>query len=116
MPKKQPTKVQTNKKRRPARDPDARQSQLVSYAVDLVEQRLLDGTATAQEVVYFLKLGSHKEEAELEKLRLETEMIKAKTENYRAQQTMESLFTNAINAMKKYSGNGVDDDDEEFEE
>lgn len=102
---------------RPAIDPDARENQLIALAVDLVEQRLIAGTASSQETVHFLKLGSSKARYELEKLKLENELTKAKTENIHAMQHADEMFDKAIKAMQKYSGNGsvVDEDEEEWE-
>lgn len=69
MPKKKQSDTSSGKKIRPALTPEARENQLISLAVDLVEQRLLDGTASAQEVTHFLKLGSMREKLERENSR-----------------------------------------------
>lgn len=98
---------------RPAIDPDARENQLIALAVDLVEQRLRNGTASSQETTHFLKLGSSKARLEQEKLKLENELTKAKTESIHSQQHAEEMFDKAIEAMKKYSGNGSVVDEEE---
>lgn len=98
---------------RPAIDPDAREGQLISLAIDLVEERLRNGTASSQETVHFLKLGSSKSRLENEKMQLENELTKAKTEAMHAQQHADEMFTEAIAAMKKYSGNGSSDVEEE---
>ena len=57
----------TTRKIRPALTPEARENQMIALAVDLVEQRLLDGTASSQETTHFLKLGSMKNRLEMEK-------------------------------------------------
>lgn len=104
----------SSKKGRPAITPEARENQLISLAVDLAEQQLRDGTASSQVITHFLKLGSTKAELEREKLAMETEMMKAKTESLQSQKKMDELYIQAINAMKKYSGNGDDDDYEDY--
>lgn len=104
----------SSKKGRPAITPEARENQLISLAVDLAEQQLRDGTASSQVITHFLKLGSTKAELEREKLAMETEMMKAKTESLQSQKKMDELYMQAINAMKKYSGNGDDDDYEDY--
>ena len=96
---------------RPALTPEARENQLIALAVDLVEQRLLDGTASSQETTHFLKLGSSKNRLELEKLEEENKLLRAKTENLQAQKGMEEAYLEAINAMKTYSGHGGDDEE-----
>lgn len=94
----------TDRKRRPATTPEGRENQLISLAVDLVEQRLRDRTASAQETVFYLKLGSSRERLEQERIALENQMTKAKTEQIASEQRKEELFENAIAAMKQYSG------------
>ena len=100
-----------NKKIRPALTPEARENQLISLAVDLVEQRLLDGTASSQETTHFLKLGSMKNRLEMEKLREENKLLQAKTESIQSAKRVEELYSEAINAMRRYSGAGGGDDD-----
>jgi hypothetical protein len=100
----------TPKKRRPALTPESRENQLISYAMDLVEQRLLDGTASSQETTHFLKLGSTKAQLELEKTRRENELLTAKTEALESSKRTEELMEKAIKAFRSYSGNGDPDE------
>ena len=46
------------RKHRAALTPEARENQLIDLAVSLVEKRLLEGTASSQEVTTILKLGT----------------------------------------------------------
>ena len=101
----------SQKKIRPALTPEARENQMIALAVDLVEQRLLDGTASSQETTHFLKLGSMKNRLEMEKLKEENKLLQAKTESIQSAKRIEELYTEAINAMRRYSGNGDGDDD-----
>lgn len=89
---------------RPATTPEGRENQLVSLATDLAEQRLRDGSATAQEVTFFLRLGSSREKLEQEKLRHDNELTQAKIEGIKAAERMEELFGRAIEAMTMYQG------------
>lgn len=98
---------------RPALDPDNREQQLISLAVDLVEQRLRDGTASAQETIHFLKLASRKSALEAEKAAAELELMKAKTKALNDQADLKVLYKDAIEAMKRYSGNGGSYDEDE---
>ena len=98
------------KKIRPALTPEARENQLISLATDLVEQRLLDGTASSQETTYFLKQGSMKTKLELEKLKEENALLKAITENLQSKKRVEVLYMEALNAMKSYAGQGEPDE------
>lgn len=101
---------------RPALDPDNREQQLISLAVDLVEQRLRDGTASAQETTHFLKLASRKAKLESERAEAELELMKAKTKALRDQADMKVLYKEAIEAMKLYSGNGGLHEEDEYDE
>lgn len=110
------TSNSSKKPMRPALNPEAREKQLISLAIDLVEQRLIDGTASAQETVHFLKLASKKSSLEAERAELENELIKAKTQNLKDQADMKTLYKDAIEAMRRYSGHTDYEDEEEYDE
>lgn len=107
---KKPTSSEPPKKRRVALTPESRENQMISYAMDLVEQRLLDGTASSQETTHFLKLGSEKAQLEKEKLKRENQLLEAKTESLQSMKRIEELYSDALKAMANYSGNGDPDD------
>lgn len=113
MKKARPTNAEP-RKIRPALTPEARENQLIALAVDLVEQRLLDGTASSQETTHFLKLGSMKNKLEMEKLQEENRFLKAKTEALQSSKRMEELYLEAIKAMRRYSGQGGSPDEDEY--
>lgn len=96
----------------PALTPEGRENQLINLAYDLVEQRLRDGTASSQETTSILRLASIKEQLEQEKLRKELRMIDAKTKQLDSQTNLEKIYKEAIIAMKTYSGQAEDNDDE----
>lgn len=96
---------------RPALTPEARENQLIALATDLVERRLIEGTASSQETTHFLKLANSKSRLQEERLKLENELIKAKTEAIRKQEKLEELMVNAMAAMKSYKG--LDDSEDE---
>lgn len=85
---------------------DARKSYLTNLAWDLIEQRLLDGTATSQETTYFLRYGSREAELKEQILQAQKELYEAKAEALQSQRRSEELYENAINAMRRYSGAG----------
>ena len=99
-------KISTKQKmaRSPAYDPENRENQLIAEAYNLVEQRLLDGTATSQETVHFLRLGSQKKKLENEYLESQIALNKAKIESLRSSRYAEELYMNALRAMKEYAG------------
>ena len=113
MPRNKKTvNLNPEKRIRPALTPEARENQLIALAVDLVQQRLLDGSPSSQETAHFLKLGSMKNQLEMEKLREENKLLKAKTESIQSAKRVEELYAEAINAMRRYSGNSNANADE----
>lgn len=91
-------------KSHPASTPEERENQLISLAFDRAEQQLRDGTASSQVITHFLKLGTVKNEIELEKLRRENELLAAKTSAIESAENVERLYADAIKAMQKYRG------------
>ena len=99
-----------NKAPRPATTPEGREKQLISQAMDLVEQRILDGTASAQETIHFLKLATSREQLEQAKLRKENELLQARVESMASMKNVEELYGQALNAMRQYSGQMTEHD------
>lgn len=89
---------------RPVTTPEARENQLIALAFDVAEKRLRDGSASAQEVTHFLKLGSSREKLEQERLAKENSLLERKAEALQAQGRIEELIADALNAMRGYSG------------
>ena len=106
VPKKVP------KRRPPATTPEGRENQLISLAMDLVEKRLLEGTASSQETTHFLKLGSTKEKLEKDILEKQKDLITAKTESIQSGKRVEELYSRALDAMRTYSGEKRRDEDD----
>ena len=98
------------RQRPPARTPEGRENQLVSLAYDLAERQLSDGTASSQVITHFLKEASTRQRLENEILKLQTDLVKAKTENLRASARTDELFSEAIKAMRTYSGQNRGDE------
>ena len=113
MAKVKKTSTEPTRKVRPALTPEARENQMISLAMDLVEQRLLDGTASSQETTHFLKLGSSKTRMEMEKLQAENDKLRAQTKALADAEEIKSLYENALKAMRNYNGQG---DPEEYED
>lgn len=91
---------------RPALTPEARENQMIALAVDAAERQLRDGTASAQVIVHYLKLGSTRAKLEKEILAKQKDLIEAKTESIQTSKDVERLYTDAIEAMRRYSGHG----------
>lgn len=95
----------------PALTVEGRENQLIAAAYDLAEKRILEGTASSQELTYFLKAGSSKTALELTKLREENKLLRAKTEALQAQVNNEALLERALKAFRSYRGEEEEEDE-----
>ena len=89
----------------PGMTPEARENQMIALAMAQAEQELREGRASSQVVTHFLKLGSVKEQLELEKLKKENRLLDAKSEAIESASRSEELYANAIKSFGIYSGN-----------
>ena len=94
----------------PARSPENRENQLIEKAYQVVEQRLNDGTASAQEIVHFLRLGTAKATLEKQKLEAETKLIEAKQEIVESTKRSEEKYQEALDAFRLYNGQANSDE------
>lgn len=92
------------RRRRPATTDEGRENQLVSLAIDLAEKQLQDGTATAQVITHYLKLGSTRERLEQERLHRENQLLDSKVEMMASAKRVEELYAQALTAMRDYAG------------
>jgi hypothetical protein len=108
-------KPETAKTRRPpATTPAARENQMIALAFDLAEKQLVDGSASSQVITHYLKLATTREQIEKEKLELEKQLLKARTDTIESAKRVEELYANALNAMRGYQGAEVET--EEFDD
>lgn len=89
---------------RPATTDEGREGQLISLAYDLAEKQFRDGTASSQVTTHFLKAGSRREKLEQRRLENENLLLSAKIEQIHSQKRIEEMYENALNAMRRYSG------------
>lgn len=102
-------------RRPPATTPEARENQLIAQAVDLASKQMTDGSASAQVITHYLKLGSTREKLEQERLAAEIELSKAKMEGMASMARTEELMNKALNAFRSYSGQPIEDSDPDDE-
>lgn len=88
----------------PATNPEDREKQMISLAEALAEKQLREGTASSQVITHYLKLGTMRAEIENEKLALEKELVKAKTDSIKAMQDQTELYAKALTALTTYRG------------
>jgi len=103
------------RKRRPATTEEGREAQMVSLAIDLAEKQLNEGTASAQVITHYLKLGSTRERLEQERIRGENQLLLARTDSMASMGRVEELYTQAMEAFRGYAGLDVQQH-ETFEE
>lgn len=90
--------------RRKATTPEVREQQLVGAAIDLAERQIAAGTASAQVITHYLKLGSSRERLEQERMQNEIALMEAKREAMASAARVEELYLGALNAMRSYQG------------
>ncbi len=110
-----PDTKDTKKKSAPraTMSPEAYENRLINKAYKAVEKRIDSGEATAAELVHFLRQGSIREQLELEKMKKENELLKAKTESIASQKEVKELYAEAINAFRRYSGIPLVDEEDD---
>lgn len=117
MPARRETRVTDNKSRRPAATtPEGRENQLIAAAVDLAEEQIRSGTASAQVITHYLKLGSSREKLEQARLSLENGFLEQKTEALKAAGRIEELYSEALGAMRAYQGQEPQQDVDDYDE
>lgn len=88
----------------PATTPESRENQMIALAESLAEKRLRDGTASNQLIVHYLRLATTKERLEKENLKEDIRLKRAKTTSIEQSKDLEIMVSNAMEAMRSYSG------------
>lgn len=88
----------------PATTLEGREDQLIAAAMDLVETRIAEGSASAQETVHFLKLGSVRNQMEQKKIEAENAMLQARVKEMESRTSSEGLYAEALAAFRGYAG------------
>lgn len=91
-------------KQRPGTTPEAIENEMITLAMDMAREQIKNRTASSQVLTHFLKAGTVKDILERERIELELELIKAKTETMKSSKKVEELMTEALRAMKTYTG------------
>lgn len=105
-----------HKRRRPATTPEAREHEMVSMAMELAEKQIRDGTASSQVITHFLKAGSLREQLEQERIAHENKLLEVKKEALESAKRVEEMYSQALNAMRSYSGQLTESDDEDVDD
>ena len=100
------------RRRPPSPNPEIREQQLISLAMDVAEEQLIKRTASSQVITHFLKLATSRNELEKKKIEKEIMQLEAKTKSMETESRLEALYTGARDAMRSY-GSSINHDDEE---
>lgn len=112
MPRVVKSDGQPTRRRAPAKTPEGRQEQLIAMAFDQAEYQLREHTASSQVLTHFLELGTVKAALELERLRNENLLLKAKAEAIESGKDQQRLYADAINAMRTYGSAAFGNDED----
>lgn len=98
----------------PAKTLEGRNDQLTAAAFDLVERRIHDGTASAQETVHFLRQGSPAQRHLMDKLEAENELLRARVQDLENRSNRDDVYAKALAAFRGYSGQEAIDPEADF--
>lgn len=73
-------------------------------AMNLAIEKMRNGTASSQIIVQFMKMGSPKEQLEIEKIQNEIELLKAKKKDIESAEERNRQYEEVIAAITSYSG------------
>ena len=88
--------------KRRSRSVKGRNEELQALAMEKLEERLRDGTATAAEIIYMVKLTSRKSQLELENLEMQNKLLRAKTIAIESEHDAAQAYRDAMKAFAGY--------------
>lgn len=96
----------------PAATVEEREAELRLLAMDVSEERLRNGTATSQEICYWLKDGSTAMRMQIEAMQKEMDLKDAKIKSLEADRESSVEYAEVLKAIALYSGNkqAIEDD------
>lgn len=99
-----------------AKTPEEMENHLINLAMKVAEEKLLNGTATSQLICHFLSLATVREQLGNEKLRSDLKVAEAKIKQIEDTNNSADLYSKAIEAFRRYSGQQTveDEDDEDY--
>ena len=105
------TKSNKTKREMPAKTIEGQENRMIAKAMRLIEQRLDDGTASAQETVLFAKMGTTPERLDKELKEKNLKLVDAKTESLKNTKITADFMESVLSAIKGYRG----EPDEEYD-
>jgi hypothetical protein len=77
---------------------------MISLAEKLAEEQMRNGTASAQVITHYLKLGSTREQLEQQRIAGEVKLQEAKIQAMASSERLEAMYEKAILALRGYQG------------
>ena len=74
------------------------------YAIQLLQQRLIDGTARAQEVLFCAKMASPREDIERRALEAKIALMEAQQKEHQSNMQILELVEQALSSLSTYRG------------
>lgn len=93
---------------------EAQENTCITLARELAEKQLREGTAAPSVINHYLKMGSPKSKLELELLKEEIVLTRAKAKATETEEETLKIYKDAIKAMGIYAGDSDSLEDEEF--
>lgn len=104
MPRRKNSENIENVQSPPLMTEEARENVCISLAMSLAEKQLRDGTASPSVITHYLKMGSPKSRLELELLKEDIKLTKAKTTGINEARELTDIYKEAMKAFGIYSG------------
>lgn len=102
-------KTKKTSREMPSKTLEGQENRMIAKAMKLIEQRIDDGTASAQETVLFAKMGTTPDRLEKELKEKNLQLMSAKTEALKNSKITADLMQQVMDAIRSYRG---DPDDE----
>ena len=82
---------------------EAGEKKLIALALRQAQKQLEDGTATSQVITHFLKISSVRSQIEVQRLKLENQLLEEKILAEKAGQQVKEAVAEVLEALKSYS-------------
>lgn len=89
--------------------PEEWENHMIAIAYQSMEERILNGTATGAELVYWAKAGSQKQREEIAKLKEENALLRAKTSAIESEKDRAAFYSEVLAALGGYRTRTKDD-------
>lgn len=115
MPRRKQTSDNENVSSPPLMTEEARENVCITLAMNLAEKQLRDGTASPSVITHYLKMGSPKTRLEIEQMREDIKLTRAKTTAVTEAKELTDIYKEAMKAFGIYSGKSNPEEEEMYD-